>query len=212
MWEKNRLLGTSRAIGTGLLFEDDPAENHRLPKLESGEFDQVFDEMELLGFPLKSPFELQNVVGGDANNGQNVVGGDANNGQNVVGGDANNGQNTDCGMRIGAANATRIFSKNMMENRGKPVELIGYYVCRKDIRTKSGKPMHFGTWLDEEGFFFDTTHFPNYGSKPETQNPKLFKGKGLYKIWGRVTLDFGFPSIEVAGMERLAYRVDGRNG
>jgi DNA polymerase-3 subunit alpha len=64
--------------------------------------------------------------------------------------------------------------------------------------------MSFGTWVDREGRYFDTTHFP----------PSLeaypFKGKGIYMIKGKVVDDFGFKSMEVVGMERLPYRKDER--
>lgn len=64
---------------------------------------------------------------------------------------------------------------------------------------------HFrSTWLDEEGHFFDTTHFPNF------LKMSPFRGKGIYKITGKVVEEYGFPSIEVVKMERLAFCVDER--
>ncbi len=66
--------------------------------------------------------------------------------------------------------------------------------------------MHFGTWLDREGRFFDTTHFPNFAKLSP------FRGKGIYRIEGRVAEEYGFPSIEVVKMERLAWRRDERYG
>ena len=38
--------------------------------------------------------------------------------------------------------------------------MVGYYVCDKVTYTKDCKRMGFGTWLDCEGEFFDTVHFP----------------------------------------------------
>jgi hypothetical protein len=64
--------------------------------------------------------------------------------------------------------------------------------------------MKFGTWVDEAGHFFDTTHFPN----SLTRYP--FRGKGVYHLRGKVTLDFGFPALEVDWMERLPFRKDER--
>ncbi len=172
MWEKNAALApASTGCRNGVLFEDEN-KNWQLPALEEGEFDQAFDEMELLGFPLRSPFELTVLPVSEPK----------------------------------TKGFPRVFSKNLLENAGRTVELLGYYVARKDIRTKHGKPMHFGTWLDAEGRFFDTTHFP------DGQNRSPFRGKGVYRIWGKVTLDFGFPSVEAEYVERLAYRPDGRNG
>ena len=57
--------------------------------------------------------------------------------------------------------------------------------------------MWFGTFLDANGEFFDTTHFPN--STPLYP----FKGAGCYLIMGKVVEDFGFPSIEVVKFAKL---------
>lgn len=35
----------------------------------------------------------------------------------------------------------------------RQVEILGYYVTQKPVRTKQGKLMAFGTWLDREGHF-----------------------------------------------------------
>jgi hypothetical protein len=51
--------------------------------------------------------------------------------------------------------------------------------------------MHFGTFLDSEGMVFDTTHFPN------TSKKYPFRGKGFYRVRGKVVEDFGYPMIEV---------------
>ena len=59
--------------------------------------------------------------------------------------------------------------------------------------------MSFGTFLDTNGYFFDTTHFPNVLEKYP------FTGKGCYLIKGKITQEFGFPSIEVSCMEKLAF-------
>jgi len=84
------------------------------------------------------------------------------------------------------------------------VQLLGYYVCRKDVRTARGRLMHFGTWLDEDGHFFDTTHFP------DRRRQAPFRGKGIYRITGQVVLDFGFPGVEVEQMELLPLVADSR--
>ncbi len=83
---------------------------------------------------------------------------------------------------------------------------MGYYVCKKRVRTSNGKLMSFGTWVDQEGQYFDTVHFP-----PSLQRSP-FRGKGIYVIYGKVVLDFDFPSVEVERMERLAWRGDERFG
>ena len=57
--------------------------------------------------------------------------------------------------------------------------------------------MWFGTFLDADGNFFDTTHFPN------TTTGYPFRGAGCYLIMGKVVEDFGFPSIEVLKIAKL---------
>ncbi|MEM6725280.1 MAG: DNA polymerase III subunit alpha, partial [Bacteroidota bacterium] len=58
MWEKNAVFNpSSRFHGTPGLFSS-TKQSFCLPNLTEGSFDQAFDEMELLGFPLCSPFHL----------------------------------------------------------------------------------------------------------------------------------------------------------
>jgi DNA polymerase-3 subunit alpha len=59
--------------------------------------------------------------------------------------------------------------------------------------------MAFGTFLDRDGFFFDTTHFPKvFDAYP-------FRGSGCYRITGKVDEEFGFCSITVSKMEKLPF-------
>lgn len=169
MWEKNSVFNpkikNGMTNGTALLFED-THETFFLPNLKEGEHDQAFDEIELLGFPINSPFDLLKEK-----------------------------KDYDC-----------ISAKNLPAYMGRVTTILGYYVCKKDVRTVNKKLMCFGTWLDEEGHFFDTTHFPNF------LKMFPFRGKGVYKITGKVVEEYGFPSIEVIKMERLAFREDERYG
>ncbi len=61
-WEKDRVFNRKKKPGNGasagLLFDDTTAATPYVPLLPDGAFDQAFDEWELLGFPLCSPFEL----------------------------------------------------------------------------------------------------------------------------------------------------------
>lgn len=80
---------------------------------------------------------------------------------------------------------------------GSRVTITGYLVTTKDTRTKSGQPMHFGTFYDCEGQIFDTVHFPDVAQKFP------FRGRGFYQLKGRVVEDFGVTIIEVSSMEKL---------
>jgi DNA polymerase III alpha subunit len=172
LWEKNRVLGEGRkGLHTATLLEP-PAfaeatageGEDALPELEDQPYDQAFDELELLGFPLCSPFELLD--------------------------------------QTPPADAT--VARQLPQYLGRPVELFGYLVCTKDVHTKHNEWMKFATWLDRDGQFFDTVHFPDV----LRTNP--FQGRGVYCVQGFVTVEFGFYTIQVARIDRLAYRADDR--
>ena len=64
--------------------------------------------------------------------------------------------------------------------------------------------MQFGTWLDREGHFIDTTHFPPIAAKYP------FRGKGIYELHGKVVEEFDFLSLEMISMRKLQYIHDPR--
>lgn len=90
-----------------------------------------------------------------------------------------------------------ILAENLKQNEGKVVKMLGNFVCDKTVHTIKSTRMWFGTFIDIEGNFFDTTHFPN--SSPIYP----FRGKGCYLILGKVVLDFGVPSIEVIKFAKM---------
>jgi len=120
-------------------------------------YDDALDEIEILGFPLCSPFSLL---------------------QNTV--------------------ETPFNAAELIAHVNETISIVGYYVYHKITRTIKGEDMSFGTFLDVNGCFFDTTHFPNALEKYP------FTGKGCYLIKGKIMEEFGFPSIEVNHMEKLA--------
>ena len=139
-----------------------PVCDYSLPELEETHFDQAFDEIELLGFPLCSPFELLQEP------------------------------------------AEGILTAEMGDHYGKTVEMVGYFVTRKHVTTVRKEHMNFGTWLDKNGHFFDSTHFP----KELKAYP--FQGKGCYRLKGKIVSDFGFYSLDVQSMEKLPWVSDER--
>ena len=66
--------------------------------------------------------------------------------------------------------------------------------------------MNFGTFIDVEGDTIDTVHFP------ESVRKYPFTGKGIYRMKGRVTEEFGYYSLEVGQMEKLRLIDDVRFG
>lgn len=100
--------------------------------------------------------------------------------------------------------ATNLKASDLMANVGKRIAITGLFVTIKVTRTRKGEPMAFGTFLDKDGQFFDTVHFPKaYKAYP-------FQKPGLYTISGTVTASFGFPSITVDEMVKLPIRPDPR--
>ena len=163
MWEKNAVHNPLvKHHNTGSFFESE-SDKYDLPILEETSHEQAFDEIELLGFPLCSPFEL---IDGDEKG--------------------------------------NIIARQLKKYMGRHLSILGYYVTRKHVTTVNRKHMSFGTWLDLEGMYFDTTHFPPALAKYP------FRGKGCYLITGKVVEDFGFPSLDVTKMEKLPYVKDER--
>jgi DNA polymerase-3 subunit alpha len=97
-----------------------------------------------------------------------------------------------------------ITAGQLTQYLGKRVRIVGLLVTYKTIRTRKGFPMVFGTLLDAEGNFFDTTHFPESLAKYQ------FHGRAPYYIEGLMVEEFGVPSIEVQFMERLPLVTDPR--
>ena len=90
------------------------------------------------------------------------------------------------------------------EKLGHFVIGYGYLVTVKDTKTQKGDRMNFATFIDQNGDFLDSVHFPNIAA----QFP--FRGKGLYKVQGCVVEEFGFYSIEASALYKLAVIPDPR--
>jgi DNA polymerase-3 subunit alpha len=99
-----------------------------------------------------------------------------------------------------------IKAREMLIHVGKTVRMLGQLVTRKYVKTVRGEIMHFGTFIDDEGEFFDTTHFPS------SLKNYSFQGYGVYLILGKVEQEFGFPSLVVQKMARLPVVEDPRSG
>ncbi|HNW70154.1 MAG TPA: DNA polymerase III subunit alpha [Bacteroidales bacterium] len=96
------------------------------------------------------------------------------------------------------------MARDLMKFVNKKIRMVGNYVTYKWVHTIRGDTMAFGTFLDEEGNFFDTTHFP------QSLKAYPFGGSGVYLILGKVVEDYGFPGIEVEKMAKLPIHPDPR--
>ena len=97
---------------------------------------------------------------------------------------------------------TNLLSQELKSHLNKTVEIYGYLITAKITRTSKGSQMCFGTFLDRQGDWIDTVHFPPSLKKFPIQ------GKGIYKITGKVIDEFTFLTIEVTDFVRQYYRSD----
>ena len=89
-------------------------------------------------------------------------------------------------------------------NVGRQVRMVGELVTIKYVRTVKREMMHFAAFVDADGEFFDTVHFP------QTNRQYPFKGHGVYLLLGKIVSEFGFPSLEVEKMAILSLKPDPR--
>ena len=137
--------------------------NYKTPELPTTTLENAFDELELLGFPLCSPFSLTE----------------------------HNFKNP-------------LRASQLSKFKGDIITIEGYLVTAKNTATSNGKRMFFGTFLDRDGDFIDTVHFPLVAIKYP------FRGKGIYSISGKVIEEFDCTNIEVISMKKLAVVEDPR--
>jgi DNA polymerase III alpha subunit len=95
-------------------------------------------------------------------------------------------------------------ARELPQKQGHFVVAYGYLVTVKETKTAKGDRMNFATFIDQNGDFLDSVHFPNVAA----QFP--FRGKGIYKIQGRVAEEFGFFSIEASALYKVAMIPDPR--
>lgn len=97
-----------------------------------------------------------------------------------------------------------VMAEEMVYHIGKVVRMVGYLITYKEVMTINRKLMRFGTFLDAEGGYIDSVHFP----------PVLrgypFQGTGFYLLQGMVTEEFGVPNLEVSRMAKLPVKADPR--
>ncbi len=136
----------------------------QLPSFQHHRLEDAYDEMEMLGFPLCSPFEL-----------------------------------------IDQGNTPNLSATTLSQHLGKRVNGHVYFITCKPTRTSKGERMYFGNFIDREGGFIDTAHFPLTNRKNMD-----WRGQGIYWISGVVMEEFGAWSIEVEEMRKVPYLDDPR--
>ncbi|REA56718.1 DNA polymerase III subunit alpha [Dyadobacter luteus] len=155
LWKAHFRINKTQETPQKKLFQTE-TRDFALPSFESSPIDDAYDQIELIGFPLCSPFEL---------------------------------------VKYGIPRS--VMSSDLHLYINEDVVQYGYLVATKNTRTANGETMYFGTFLDQEGQFIDTVHFPPVAARYR------FSGRGVYKISGKVTEEFGFLTIEVSEMTRM---------
>ena len=90
-----------------------------------------------------------------------------------------------------------VYAKELIKHLGNVVYMVGYYINTKSVSTIHGDHMKFGTFIDSQGYLFDTVHFP------QSIERYPFNGKGCYLIKGTVIQDFDVPTVDVSHMQRI---------
>lgn len=93
-----------------------------------------------------------------------------------------------------------LMASQMLHFVGKSYRMLGKLVTVKYVRTCKGDTMALGTFVDVTGEAFDTVHFP------QVLKAWPFQGDGVYLLLGKVTEEFGQPSLEVEKMGRMGYQ------
>ncbi len=96
-----------------------------------------------------------------------------------------------------------VMAKDLVNYHKREVKMLAYLISRKHVPTKRGT-MYFGTWIDVEGNYFDTAHFPDCLER----HP--FQGGGCYLLLGTVEVDYHFPTITVTKMAKMPFIPDPR--
>lgn len=167
---KNELLVQARLLlvnfkpeNRNLTLLQEPVKEYKLPVLERSPFEDAFDEIELLGFPIScSPFDL-----------------------------------------LQTKYRGTVMAKDLLHCHKREVKMLAYLISRKHVPTKRGT-MYFGTWIDVQGAYFDTVHFPDGLQKFP------FQGGGCYLLLGTVEVDYHFPTITISKMAKMPFIPDPR--
>jgi DNA polymerase-3 subunit alpha len=163
LWEAHMMINKTKHEETHQLFAQ-PVRDFTLPDLAQDRIGDVYDEIELFGFPVTmSWFDL-----------------------------------------LETPYRGEVSARNMMQYLGRKIRMVGHLVTVKYIKTIKNDWMNFGSFIDVEGNFFDTTHFS------ASLKTWPFKGSGTYLILGKVVEEFGFPSLEVEKMAKLPIKADPR--
>lgn len=168
--QKHELLIEARFLASKTQYKtkiislfDEPQKDYQLPYIEKDPFEDAFDEIEILGFPVSnSIFDLlKTKYRGD------------------------------------------VLVKDLLKHHKQQVKMLAYLISIKEVPIENGT-MYFGTWVDVEGQYFDTAHFPFSLKKFP------FKEGGIYLLLGTVEVDYHFPTVTISKMAKMPLIPDPR--
>lgn len=162
LWEVHLKTKHQSKTPTIDLFRVAPKEFH-IPAFQHTTEEAIFDQIELLGFPLFDPFKILRRRQSDA-----------------------------------------VLAKDLYRYNDQSVWIEGYLIHSKRTTTSNGDRMFFGTFLDQEGEWLDTVHFPNIAARFP------FRGRGVYAIYGKVFMEYDCILIEAEYMEKMEVIEDPR--
>lgn len=164
LWEAHFKIAktTSDHIQIADLFRVQTKE-YTIPQLTNSWKEDAFDQLELLGFPIYSMFNL-----------------------------------------VIPDQVPFVLARDLPQYIGKRVCIKGYLIHTKKAVTSDSKLMFFGTFLDQQGDWLDSVHFPIVAA----QFP--FRGPGIYNVYGTVTNEQGFIAVEAERMEKMSIIEDPR--
>jgi DNA-directed DNA polymerase III PolC len=158
LWQAHALVQPIKTVTQHSSLFKRTAKKFKLPSLVDSKLDDAFDEMDLLGFTLTSPFTL-----------------------------------------LRAQIPSQLKAAQLPQFIKQEVSIVGYLINVKNTGTSKGQRMCFGTFIDLDGYWIDTVHFPDSAR----QFP--FTGNGCYHIKGIVSIEYDFLTIEVNYLKRLPY-------
>jgi len=98
-----------------------------------------------------------------------------------------------------------IYAKEMVQLAERQLRMLGLLVNIKYVRTVKKETMYMATFLDARGDFFDTVLFP------AVAHEYPFKGTGVYLLLGKITVEFGHPTMQVNKMAKMPILEDPRS-
>jgi DNA polymerase-3 subunit alpha len=100
--------------------------------------------------------------------------------------------------------STGVLAKDIPHYLHQKVVCFGYLIALKQSKTVKNELMYFGNYIDQSGQVFDTVHFPEVARKFP------YKGKGIYKIKGTITEEFGHFALQAEVLLKISYMEDAR--